>query len=56
MAPPVHDDDFLLSLLCGYAIERSAQMSLFIEGWDDVGYLHESIAWIETRLLVTINT
>lgn len=45
MAPPVHDDDFFLSRLYDYTIERSAQMSLFIEGGDDVGYLHESVSW-----------
>lgn len=52
-APPVYDDDFSLSRLHDYTIERSAQMGLFIERGDDVDYFHESVAWILTRLLET---
>ena len=44
-APSVGDDDLFLSRLYGYTIERSAQMGLFIERGDDVGYLHESVTW-----------
>ncbi len=55
-APPAYDDDFFLSRLYDYTIEGSAQMGLFIERGDDVGYSHESVTWQLKRLLVNINT